>query len=154
MAKANDDQLSVRYERFIQGILDGKTQADAYIQAGYSPRGARSSASKLLTNPNIQGEIQKRLDEVKRQAKIHMEQRSLKAATTMTELLDSGSKDDFCRLYAAKDILDRTGLKPDDKVEHTGEIRIVKEIVTSTIDDKLPSEQESRQLPEHDPEAE
>lgn len=119
-----EKKLSPRHQKFIQGILEGKTQGQAYIDAGYSPRGARSSASKLLTNPNIQGEIQHRLDEVKRQAKIHLEQEVLTAATTLTELVESGCKDDFCRLYAAKDILDRTGLKPKEEHVLSGDVPI------------------------------
>lgn len=118
------EKLNPRHEKFIQGILDGLTQAEAYVQAGYSGRGARVSASKLLTKPNIQGEIKRRLDEVKQGAKIHLEEKSLNAAKTMTELVESGTKDDFCRLYAAKDILDRTGLKPVEKVEHSGQMTI------------------------------
>jgi hypothetical protein len=40
--------LSARQERFAQGLAEGKTQAEAYIEAGYSPKNARANASTLL----------------------------------------------------------------------------------------------------------
>jgi hypothetical protein len=44
---------NVRHERFAQELAKGKTQEQAYIDAGYSANGARVAASKLLTNANI-----------------------------------------------------------------------------------------------------
>ena len=130
-------KLNPKHEKFIQNILSGMTQAEAYIAAGYSPKTARQNGHRLITNEYVRGEIERRLDEVKQAAKVHLEQESLKAARTLTGLLDGGTKEDFCRLYAAKDVLDRTGLKAEEKVQHTGEIKVVKEIVTA---DKISGE--------------
>lgn len=44
---------NVRHERFAQELAKGKTQEQAYIDAGYSPNGARAASSKLLTIANI-----------------------------------------------------------------------------------------------------
>lgn len=44
------------------------------------------------------------------------------AARTMKKLLKARSE--IVRFYAAKDILDRTGLKPVDKVEHSGNVTV------------------------------
>ncbi|MEY8001192.1 phBC6A51 family helix-turn-helix protein [Clostridium sp. Mt-5] len=44
------------------------------------------------------------------------------AARTMKKLLKARSE--IVRFYAAKDILDRTGLKPVDKVEHSGNVAV------------------------------
>src|SRR5215475_11363061 len=45
---------NARHERFAQGLADGKTQAEAYIDAGFSPKNARANASALLqNNPGI-----------------------------------------------------------------------------------------------------
>ena len=50
-----------RHEKFAIGLADGSTQERAYINAGYAPRSARSSASTLIKQyPNI---IQRR-DEI------------------------------------------------------------------------------------------
>ena len=45
---------NARHERFAQGLAEGKTQAQAYIDAGFSPKNARANASALLqNNPGI-----------------------------------------------------------------------------------------------------
>lgn len=117
-------KLNPRHEKFIQGILEGKTRTQAYIDAGYSRRNARKAASNLWTNMDIQGEITRRTEEVTEQAKIHLQEKSLAAAKTITELAEDGTKNDFCRLQAAKDVLDRTGMKPAEKVQHSGELKL------------------------------
>ena len=42
-----------RHELFCIGIAKGLTPAESYLQAGYSPKGAHSSAWKLRQNPTI-----------------------------------------------------------------------------------------------------
>jgi len=45
---------NARHERFAQGLAEGKTQAQAYIDAGFSPKNARANASALFqNNPRI-----------------------------------------------------------------------------------------------------
>lgn len=52
---ANDSNLNTRQLRFALGIIEGKTEEQAYVDAGYKARGAnaRAAASKLLTNDNV-----------------------------------------------------------------------------------------------------
>ncbi len=45
--------LSPRHERFVLEYLKDANATRAYIRAGYSPRGAQPSASKLLRDPRI-----------------------------------------------------------------------------------------------------
>lgn len=54
--------LSPRHELFVAGILAGKPQSQAYIDAGYRARGnaAESEASKLVRHPKVAAEIQRR----------------------------------------------------------------------------------------------
>ena len=45
---------NARHERFAQGLAEGKTQYQAYVDAGFSPKNARANASALLQkNPRI-----------------------------------------------------------------------------------------------------
>lgn len=53
-----------RHELFANGVAEGKTQTQAYIDAGYSDKGAEVSASKLLRNPKVE----QRLHEIKSEA--------------------------------------------------------------------------------------
>jgi len=59
---------NIRHERFAQAIGQGKSQADAYVEAGYKaiPVTAKVNGCKLLTNANIKArvkEIQERAAE-------------------------------------------------------------------------------------------
>ena len=51
-----------RRERFAQEYVLDFNGAQAYVRAGYSPRGARTSASKLLADPNIISRVQYLVD--------------------------------------------------------------------------------------------
>ena len=47
------DTLSAKQKLFCQGVAAGLTQYQAYIDAGYSEKGADESASRLLRNAKI-----------------------------------------------------------------------------------------------------
>ena len=49
--------LSPRHERFVAEFLKDGNATQAYIRAGYSPRGAQPSASRLLRDPRIEAAI-------------------------------------------------------------------------------------------------
>jgi phage terminase small subunit len=49
--------LSPRHERFVLEYLKDANATQAYVRAGYSPRGAQPSASKLLRRPDIEAAI-------------------------------------------------------------------------------------------------
>jgi phage terminase small subunit len=49
--------LSPRHERFVAEYLKDGNATQAYIRAGYAPRGAQQSASKLLRDPRIEAAI-------------------------------------------------------------------------------------------------
>src|SRR5689334_2134613 len=49
--------LSTRYERFVAEFLKDGNATQAYVRAGYSPRGAQPSASRLLRDPRIEAAI-------------------------------------------------------------------------------------------------
>jgi phage terminase small subunit len=49
--------LSPRHERFVQEFLKDGNATQAYLRAGYSPRGAQQSASRLLRDPRIETAI-------------------------------------------------------------------------------------------------
>jgi phage terminase small subunit len=76
---------NARHERFAQELAKGKTQEQAYIDAGYSPDAARVNASRLMTNDNISG----RVDELKQEiAKVAV----LDVAAVVTRLVRYADK--------------------------------------------------------------
>jgi phage terminase small subunit len=52
---------SPRKQRFVKGLLEGKTQEQAALAAGYSPSTARTKSSTLLT-ADVRAAIDKALD--------------------------------------------------------------------------------------------
>lgn len=59
MARVNPHGLTDQQERFCQEYAaNGGNATQAYISAGYSPNGAEQSASRLLTNANVNQCIQ------------------------------------------------------------------------------------------------
>ena len=68
---------NARHEKFVQELLRGKSQADAYLAAGYKAKStavASAAATRLLKNPDIQ----------KRIAEFH-ERTELETALTLEE---------------------------------------------------------------------
>lgn len=53
--------MNTRHRKFVDGLIDGKSGAQAARDAGYAPNSARQTANELLTNPDIQKRIQARL---------------------------------------------------------------------------------------------
>jgi phage terminase small subunit len=48
---------NIRHEKFCQGIVSGLSQTKAYASAGYSERGAKQSAARLLNNAAVRSRI-------------------------------------------------------------------------------------------------
>lgn len=46
-----------KHEKFAQLVVRGKSQTDAFIMAGYSPKGANGNASRLIANDSISDRI-------------------------------------------------------------------------------------------------
>jgi phage terminase small subunit len=48
---------NARHERFAQELAKGKTQEQAYIDAGYEPDAARFNAARLITKDNVAARV-------------------------------------------------------------------------------------------------
>lgn len=65
-----NDKLTPKQERFVQGLISGLSQRQAYIQAGYSTNYANndridSEACKLFNNPKVFKRYKELLDDNK-----------------------------------------------------------------------------------------
>ena len=65
--------LNARQKRFIAEYLTDLNGQRAAIAAGYSPRGAKVAASRLLTDVNVKALVQKKQDELARSVEIRRE---------------------------------------------------------------------------------
>lgn len=48
---------NARHERFAQELAKGKTQEQAYIDAGYAAEGARGNAARLIANDSVAARV-------------------------------------------------------------------------------------------------
>ena len=87
--------LSDRQRLFVDEYMIDRNATQAYIRAGFSPKGAQPSSSKLLLNPMISAEITRRVEEYSRTA-----------GMTMTMLLEEARKIAFSDIA---DIFDAEG---------------------------------------------
>ena len=73
MAKGNKSKLTDKQRKFCSEYLIDCNATQAAIRAGYSESSARSVASQLLTNLNIQSAIQERQQALKESTEITQE---------------------------------------------------------------------------------
>jgi F0F1-type ATP synthase delta subunit len=87
------------------------------IKAGYSENGAHVQASVLLKNPKVRQYLEE-LQKERRERVIN--KLAIYAETAVVELfqLAMSAQSESVRMQAMKDILDRSGYKPTDKVEN------------------------------------
>jgi len=90
-----------RHEQFAQLVAAGKTPRDAYISAGFSAKGASTSAARLLRNAPIQTRV------------VTLKQAVSQAAVTRAavdrEYVLAGLKENFERAMQHQPVLDRKG---------------------------------------------
>lgn len=110
-------KLNANHKRFIKARLNGKSNADAYMEAyGLDDDKrvyARTAASRLMmTNDGVSEEISRRMDESLEEAQATLLIAMSEAASTISELAKTGTKEDGTRLRAAEYIIDRGLGKP------------------------------------------
>lgn len=66
-----------KHELFAQGVAKGKTQTQAYIDAGYSENGADVSASRLLGDARVQGRVDELLQKAANKTVLTIERLTL-----------------------------------------------------------------------------
>ena len=107
----SDESLNEREDAFVEHYLAlGGQQGKAAELAGYPASSAASTASRLVRKPKIQKQIMKRT----------LESIGLAAVPALRniERLSRSSKSDYVRLEASKDLLDRAGFKPPERVQY------------------------------------
>lgn len=123
MSSQEQRKLTPRQELFVEfyttvgspGYGNGNKSAEL---AGYSGdyQTISSIASENLTKPYIISEIERRKHDLQQRFKTE----ATNAFDTMVALMNNDRVSPRVRLDACKDILDRAGYKPNDKLELTG----------------------------------
>jgi len=116
--------LNVKQLKFIDNLFSGMSQKKAYIEAGYKSKSPDSDASHLARNPNVLAEIGERKKEINRRNDIRLSRISETALAEILGIVKNGTADDRVKLDAIKDILDRVGLKPVERLAIGGDEKL------------------------------
>ena len=106
--KEPDRALTPKQAKFVAELLaNGGKQGDAARAAGYPPRSADVTASRLVRNPVVQQHLAREM----------MSCLSLHAVTALHTVatLVSTAQSEYVRLEAARDLMDRAGFRPPDR---------------------------------------
>jgi phage terminase small subunit len=115
-------KFNSRHEKFIQGILEGKTQTQAYIDAGYSERNARQHAHQLVTNSYISERLEKLREERRASWGDRLDDIAEQALEMLPIMIKLGTKDEAPRVAAINLALKYAGLEPAKKLQHSGKV--------------------------------
>lgn len=119
-------KISEKQKAFVLYLCkDNLSQTDAYIKAGYSPKGARAGAARLLTNVSVQEYMKKVMKKVEDKKIADIKE----VMEFYTAVMRGEKKDQFGldaalrdRLDASKEIVKRLE-KTDDK--NTGDEKVI-----------------------------
>lgn len=109
------DKLTPKQMIFVQEYMKSANSTRAAIAAGYAEGSAHVQGSRMLKNDKIRAYLQKREQGLQRDLRELFAEQAQMAFETMIELAKNSPQDNV-RYSAAKDILDRAGYKPVDKV--------------------------------------
>lgn len=117
---------------FVQEYMRNGNGKHAAIAAGYSELSAESQASRMLRNGKVKQYLNKKEANLDRDLREIFVSDAVKAYEVLKEIMLKPDAQDKDRLVAARDLLDRAGYKPIDK--------IVADVVNEVITVQLPSE--------------
>ncbi|OMF47717.1 terminase small subunit [Paenibacillus amylolyticus] len=98
-------------------IKNGGNGTAAAIAAGYSEKSAYSQASRLLKSVEVQQYLNNTQQSINKDLRLMFAEDAVKAYNVLLEIMQSPSAMDKDRLVAARDLLDRAGYKPIDRVQ-------------------------------------
>jgi phage terminase small subunit len=101
---------------FVTEYIKSGNATQAAIAAGYSEKTAYSQGSRLLKNVEVQQYLNKTTQNLNRDLRTIFTEDAVEAYTVLKEIMLKPDALDKDRIAAAKDILDRGGYKPVDRV--------------------------------------
>jgi phage terminase small subunit len=97
-------------------IKNGNNATHAAISAGYSEKTASSQGSRLLKSVEVQQFLNTTQQNLNRDLRTMFTEDAVKAYRVLTEIMEDPTAQHKDRLVAARDLLDRAGYKPADKI--------------------------------------
>jgi phage terminase small subunit len=122
-------------------IKNGGNGTAAAIAAGYSEKSAYSQASRLLKSVEVQQYLNNTQQSINKDLRMMFAEDAVKAYEVMKDIMNDPAVQPKDRLVAARDLLDRAGYKPVDKMvaDVQGEVNhnheyTVEQIITTDAD--------------------
>ena len=97
-------------------LKNGNNATQAAISAGYSEKTASSQGSRLLKSVEVQQFLNTTQQNLNRDLRTMFTEDAVKAYTVLLEIMNDPMAQHKDRLVAARDLLDRAGYKPTEKV--------------------------------------
>ncbi|KKN41986.1 hypothetical protein LCGC14_0717900 [marine sediment metagenome] len=125
-----NERLNPRQMKFVEGIDSGMSLADAYRKAGYKEGpGIYADASRLLRNGKVLAELDDRLFVSKRAAQQRFGKMQDGSTNVYVKILKMEPTEKDVQLLSlqqkiASDVFDRSGHKPPEQIEHSGEVGV------------------------------
>lgn len=119
-------------------LRNGNNATQAAIAAGYSEKTASSQGSRLLKSVEVQQYLNKTEQNLNKDLRMMFAEDAVKAYNVMLDIMNDATTPPKDRLVAARDLLDRAGYKPIDRVQadvqgevnHNHEYHIEQQITT------------------------
>lgn len=121
MAKNQYEELTDQQRKFAELYFSLNNGTKAAIEAGYAPAAAHVQASRLLKNDKVRDYIEEMHKEQRERVHARLRNMAVEAAEKMFELALTAESENV-RATALKDVLDRAGYKPTDKVEQKSDL--------------------------------
>lgn len=97
-------------------IKNGNNATHAAIAAGYSEKTASSQGSRLLKSVEVQQFLNTTQQNLNRDLRTMFTEDAVRAYRVLTEIMEDPMAQHKDRLVAARDLLDRAGYKPIDRI--------------------------------------
>lgn len=104
-------KLTPKQSRFIDEYMKDYNATQAAIRTGYSKKTAFQIGYENLKKPEIRAEIDRRIDEIQEEVKMLLKAKSDDAVRYLLNVVTGKEEGNADRIRAARDWLDRSGLK-------------------------------------------
>lgn len=121
MAKTPYEELTPRQRLFCENYHENSNATQSAIKAGYGEAGAGSEGSRLLKNPKIKDYLDELAKERRERVQSRLSAMSEKAAEAIYNLAMTAESENV-RATLLKDLMDRGGFKPTDRVEQKSDV--------------------------------
>src|SRR5690606_1111780 len=111
------NQLNDMQKKFVDAYMSSNNATQAAKIAGYSERSAHVQGPRLLSNDRVRKAIEEKRAELEADLRKLFAKDAIQARKVLVDILNDKKATHAVKLQAARDLLDRAGYRPTEKVE-------------------------------------